>query len=590
MTGHMAKRCSPGVVRALATAGCLAATVTLLAQQTTPVATIVLRNGRILTMDDRVPEAQAIALRRDTILAVGTNDEIGRHAGPYTRVIDLQGQLAIPGFIESHGHFLGLGESLTILNLTRLKTWDEAVTMVAEAVKKAKPGEWIVGRGWHQEKWSAPPRPSVEGFPTHEAISKVSPDNPVVLEHASGHATFANARAMELAGVTGKTPDPPGGEILKDDRGRPTGIFRERGSDLLDRAREQWQRTLTAKDRETASRRHITLAGQHVVSKGITTFHDAGATFETIDLYRRVVDEGRMLVRLWVMVRDAPEQLSAKLPSYRSIGYGNGRLTVRAIKLAIDGALGTRGAWLLEPYSDQPSSTGLNTVPLDVARETARLAIEQGYQLCVHAIGDRANRETLNLMAQAFASYPDKTDLRWRIEHAQHLHPDDVPRFVQLGVIASMQGVHATSDAPFVVPRLGARRAEEGAYVWQKLLKSGAVVINGTDAPVEDVDPVANYYASVTRKRPDGTTFHPEQRMTRMEALKSYTLAPAFAAFEDATKGSLAPGKLADITVLTRDITKVPDDQISGTTVAYTIVGGKVVYQAAATARPSARP
>jgi predicted amidohydrolase YtcJ len=293
---------------------------------------------------------------------------------------------------------------------------------------------------------------------------------------------------------------------------------------------------------------------------------------------KQMVDEGKMGVRLWVMVRQPNAIIAPKLAQYRMIDYGNGHLTVRAIKKQIDGALGSRGAWLLEPYSDKPESTGLETTPIAEIEATARLAIDNGYQLCVHAIGDRGNREVLDLFERTFKANPSKKDLRWRIEHAQHLSAQDIPRFGRLGVIASMQGVHCTSDAPYVIERLGAKRAQEGAYVWQKLMKSGATIANGTDAPVEDVDPIASYYASVSRKLKDGSVFYPDQRMTRMEALKSYTINGAYAAFEDTNRGSVKPGKYADITVLSKDILKVPEDQIPSAKVVYTIVGGRIRY------------
>jgi predicted amidohydrolase YtcJ len=294
---------------------------------------------------------------------------------------------------------------------------------------------------------------------------------------------------------------------------------------------------------------------------------------------KTMVDEGRLGVRLWVMLRQPNETLAPNLAKYRLVDYGNGHLTVRAIKHSIDGALGSRGAWLLEPYSDKPDSTGLNTTSPDTIRETAKLAIQHGYQLCVHAIGDRANRETLDIFDEAFKANPDRKDLRWRVEHAQHLHPADIPRFGRLGVIASMQGVHCTSDAPYVPARLGAKRSEEGAYVWQGLMKSGAVVSNGTDAPVEDVSPIASYYATVSRKLPDGSVFYPAQRMTRAEALRSYTLNGAYAAFEEGSKGSLKAGKYADMVVLSQDITTIPEAEIPKTEVLYTIVGGKVRFK-----------
>jgi predicted amidohydrolase YtcJ len=419
----------------------------------------------------------------------------------------------------------------------------------------------------------------VEGFPTHASLSRISPDNPVFLSHASGHASFANARAMELAGVTRSTPDPPGGEILHDARGNPIGVFRETASGLIRRAQAHAQSERTREQILAEDRREIELAAQECLSKGITSFHDAGSSFETIDLLKEFVDEGKLGLRLWVMVRAGNEELQQRLSQYRILNYGDKRLTVRAIKVLMDGALGPRGAWLIDPYEDLSSSTGLNTTPVDTIRETARIAIENDFQLCVHCIGDRANRETLDLFEEAFQAYPDKRNLRWRIEHAQHLHPDDIPRFGSLGVIAAMQGIHCTSDAPYVLARLGEKRAQEGAYVWQKLMHSGAVICNGTDAPVEDVDPIASYYSTVSRVLKDGSVFYPDQRMTRLEALRSYTYNAAFAAFEEDIKGSLAVGKLADITVLSKDIMTIPEQEIPSAKVVYTIVGGRIMYE-----------
>ncbi|MDH3479994.1 MAG: amidohydrolase family protein, partial [Gemmatimonadota bacterium] len=326
------------------------------------------------------------------------------------------------------------------------------------------------------------------------------------------------------------------------------------------------------------TRRQAEMAIEEVLSKGITSFQDAGVGFATLDLYRAMVDEGSMGVRMWAMIRAPNQRLADGLAAARTVDYGDHRLTVRAIKVSVDGALGPHGAWLLEPYTDLPTSRGLNTSPIDALNETARLALQHDYQLCVHAIGDRANREVLNVYERAFGTAPDKRDLRWRIEHAQHLHPNDIPRFGQLGVIAAMQGIHATSDGPWVIPRLGEQRSREGAYVWRSLWDSGAIVTNGTDAPVEDVDPIASYYATVSRKLKDGSVFFPEQRLSRMEALQSYTSSNALAAFEESIKGSLTPGKLADITVLSKDILTIPEDEIPTTTVDYTIVGGIVMY------------
>src|SRR6266508_1513804 len=522
-------------------------------------ATLVLNQGRIVTVEDQKPEAQALAARGDTIVAVGTNEEVLPYIGPQTRVLDLRGRLAIPGFIDGHGHFTGVGQARITLNLTKVKNWDEVVAMVKDAARKARPGEWIRGRGWHQDKWDGQPQPAVEGFPTHQSLSSASPNNAVVLTHASGHASFANAKAMELAGVTGRTPNPPGGEILKDQKGAPTGLFRETASRLLQAAYAKAREGMKPEEVEAETRREVQLADEEAVSKGVTSFQDAGSSFEMIDVFKKVAAEGKLGVRLFVMIRDTNERMATKLAAYRLVGGYDRHLTVRAIKHTIDGALGSRGAWLLEPYSDLPTSTGLETTPLATVRATAELAMQHGYQLCVHAIGDRANRETLDLFEAAFKAHPDQKDVRWRIEHAQHLSLADIPRFA----------------------RLGAKRSEEGAYVWQKLMKSGAVIANGTDAPVEDVDPIANFYATVTRRLADGSYFYPDQRMSREEALRSYTRNGAFAAFQENSKGSLTVGKLADITVLSKDILTVPDDEIRSARVDYTIVGGKVLYPVA---------
>jgi predicted amidohydrolase YtcJ len=565
------------LLMALASIGLLAATAGCARSQQP--ADLVLRNGKIVTVDDEKPEAEALAARGDVIVAVGTNEEIQSYVGPNTKVIDLKGRLAIPGFIDAHAHFMSIGQAKMNLDLTKVKNWDEIVAMVADAVKKAKPGQWILGRGWHQEKWERRPTPNVEGFPVHTSLSKVSPNNPVMLTHASGHAGFVNAEAMQLAGITKSTPNPSGGEILRDKNRNPTGLLRETAQGLVSKVIAKARAAMSPEELDAQARKQAMLAAEDCLKKGITTFEDAGSSFATIDLFKKMIDEGKMGVRLWVMVRASNDQLRSKLAAYKIIDYGNKYLTVRAIKCYMDGALGSRGAWLLEPYSDLPTSTGLNVTPLDELRETAEIAIQNGFQLCIHAIGDRANREVLNVYESTFKAHPDKTGLRWRIEHAQHLSASDIPRFGKLGVIAAMQGIHCTSDGPFVLARLGAKRAEEGAYVWQKLMKSGAIVANGTDAPVEDVNPIPCFYASVTRKLKDGSLFYPDQCMTRAEALKSYTLNGAYAAFQENIKGSITPGKLADITVLSKDIMTVPDDEIPTAKVLYTIVGGKVLYE-----------
>ena len=542
-------------------------------------ATLVLRNGKIVTVDAAIPEAQAIAIRGDRIVAVGTNQAIQAFVGSATQVIDLRGQLAIPGLVESHGHFMGLGQSKLTLDLMDVKDWDEIVAMVAAAAAQAKPGEWILGRGWHQETWASTPKPNVEGFPVHDALSKVSPNNPVMLTHASGHATFVNAKAMEAANLTRTTVNPSGGEILKDATGRPIGLLRETASGIVGRAYEQWRSAKTAVERDGDARRQVQLAVQASLEKGVTSFQDAGSSFSTIDLLKQVASEGGLGIRLWVMVRDSNDNLRAKLAQYRAVGLNDHHLTIAAIKVVADGALGSRGAWLLEPYSDSPASVGLPTNSPESIAQTSQIALEHDLQLCVHAIGDRANREVLNVYERAFKSRPDQKDLRWRIEHAQHISAADIPRFGRLGVIPVMQAIHATSDAPYVLARLGPRRAEEGAYVWQKLMQSGAIIANGTDVPVERIDPMANFHATITRKTLDGSVFFGDQKMSRAEALKSYTWNGAFAAKEETLKGSLVVGKLADITVLSKDIMTVAEDEIPSTQAVYTIVGGKIAYR-----------
>jgi predicted amidohydrolase YtcJ len=543
------------------------------------VADLVLVNGKVVTVDANVPEAEAIAVKGYTIMAVGTSDEMSELIGPDTEVIDLEQQLAIPGFVEAHGHWMSLGHSKLILDLTQARTWDDIVAMVAEAAAEAEPGAWILGRGWHQEKWDAVPTPNVDGVPLHHGLSAVSPRNPVDLGHASGHASFANALALELAGIDALTPDPPGGTIVKDDSGQPTGLLRETAQRLVDRALAHSQSGRGAEEIVAEEREAVRLAGEDALSKGVTSFHDAGSNFATIDFFKTLEAEGNLPIRLYVMVRrESNEDMLARLPEYRMLPEGNDFLTVRSIKRQVDGALGAHGAWLLEPYEDHDSE-GLVLEPLDDIMGTARVAIEHGFQVNTHAIGDRGNQEILDLYQKAFEEAGVMgEDLRWRIEHAQHLHPDDVGRFAELSVIPSMQAIHCTSDAPWVFQRLGSERAESGAYLWRDLIDSGAVVNNGTDTPVEDIDPIPGFYASVTRIMLNGEPFFPGQAMTREEALRSYTLNGAYSAFEEDVKGSLTPGKYADIVVLSKDIMTVPEEEILEAEVVYTIVGGEVRY------------
>ena len=542
-------------------------------------ADLILINGKIVTVDDRFPTATWIALRGDRISALGSDPKgFNRHVGDSTEIIDLGGALTIPGLIESHGHFTGLGQSKTVLDLTKARSWDDIVALVAEAARSAKPGDWILGRGWHQDKWDRAPEPNVEGLPFHNALSKVSPENPVLLIHASGHSSLANAKAMELSKITATTTNPSGGEIVRDARGNAIGAFIEEAQGLV---RYEAGHD-TPEEAAAVARKLVGLAAQECLANGVTTFHDAGASLSTVDLYKAMAEEGTLPVRLYVMFSAGSKTLAEKGLAYRMIGAGDNHLTVRTIKRLIDGALGSHGAWLLEPYADLPpdakNPAGLNTESIEEMKATAKFAIENGFQVATHAIGDRGNRETLDIYEEAFKAHPDKTDLRWRIEHAQHLSPADIPRFAALGVVPAMQAIHCTSDGPWVLKRLGEKRAEEGAYVWRKLINAGSMIPIGTDVPVEPIDPMANFFAAVTRRLKDGTTFFPDQKMTRDEALRAYTINGAYAAFETGLKGSLAPGKLADITVLSRDILTCPEDDILSTEVLYTIIGGKVLY------------
>ncbi len=554
----------------LCTLCCLGYSVAQAAGET---AQTVLVNGAVVTMDDAQPNAAAIAWSDGRIIAVGSNEQIRERIDAGTDVIDAQGQLVIPGFIESHGHFSSMGLAKMNLELRDANSWEEIVAQVAQAAKSAPAGQWIKGRGWHQEKWRVPLEEQVEGYPTHQKLTEAAPNHPVFLTHASGHMAIANAQAMKLARIDKQTPDPSGGEILRNADGDATGVLRETATELVSKIVDR------ASEDPAAWQRAIQLAGEECVRHGVTSFHDAGSDFEEIDRYRFAANRGDLLVRLWIMVRDDPDAMKQRLAKYRIVNEADRFLTVRAIKQSLDGALGAHGAWLKEPYDDLPTSTGLNTLPLNELEQVATLAAENDFQLCVHAIGDRANHEVLNLYEQTFATHPTTESRRWRIEHAQHLNREDIPRFGELGVIAAMQGVHCTSDAVFVGLRLGQRRAGQGAYRWRDLLDAGAVIANGTDAPVEDVNPINSFYASVTRKTKSGVAFYPEQAMTRAEALRSYTLAAAYAAFEEQEKGSLTVGKMADITVLTKNIMTCSEETICDAKAALTIINGKIAYR-----------
>ncbi len=541
-------------------------------------ASLVLHNAKVYTVNSAQPEAEAIAIAGDKIIFVGKNDDVKKYITASTEVIDCAGRFVLPGLIEGHGHIHGMGASLIYLNLMKVKNWEEIVALVADAVQKAKPGDWIIGRGWHQEKWDHTPEKNFLGYPYHEELDKVSPVNPVLLTHASGHSSYVNAVALKLAGITEKTPNPTGGDIVKDTSGNLVGVLEERAQSLVNKPYTEWVNKRPLEERKLEWQRSIFLAEQECLRNGVTSFVDAGSSFEQVAWMKELAQAGRLNIRHWLMVRSGIQSLKENERVFPILNEGKGFLTVRALKVSLDGALGSYGAWLLEPYSDRKDFYGQNTFSIPELKQIAEFAWQKNLQLCVHAIGDRANRETIDIFSEQIKKNPAK-DHRWRIEHAQHVNPADIPRFKEWNIIASMQGIHCTSDAPFVYKRLGEKRAEEGAYMWRAFLDAGVLVNNGTDVPVEDVDPFANFYASVTRKLKDGSSFFPAQKMTRQEALYSYTLANAKAAFEEKEKGSLEPGKFADIIMLSENLISCPDESIQQTKVLMTVVGGRVKYK-----------
>lgn len=543
-------------------------------------ADLVLRGGTIATVDDTLGTVEAMAVNGYQVTAVGTDGDIAAYVGAETEVVELDGRFVMPGFIEGHGHFLSLGRSKQILDLNDVEDWDEIVSMVATAVDKSQPGEWIFGRGWHQDKWSSVPDDAVDGVPVNDSLNEISSDNPVVLGHASGHAAFWNDAAMEIAGVTDDTADPDGGTIVRSADGKPTGLMRETAQRLINEALEAYEGQMTPEQTEELLRERVRLAEEESLRKGVTSFHDAGAGLETIDFFKQLEAEEELNVRLYVMMRRVSNELmETALPEYLMPAEGNDFLTVRSIKRQVDGALGAHGAWLLEPYTDLPDTDGLVLEPLEDIERTAELAVEHGYQVNTHAIGDRANREILDLYERVWEKMDvDGGDLRWRMEHAQHIDPVDVPRFGSLGVIASIQAVHGTSDGPWIPSRLGDERAKATSQPWRELFNTGAVITNGTDVPVERIDPIASYYSSVSRMMVNGERFYPEHAMTRQEAMQTYTINNAYAAFEEDIKGTLAPGMYADMIVLSQDIMSIEEAEIPNTRVEMTFVGGELKY------------
>ena len=537
--------------------------------------------GVVASMDSRVVGATAVAVVDHRIAAVGSDDEIRLWADGQTQVIELGGRLLAPGLIEGHGHFMSFGRAQQIIDLSDIQNWQQAVGRVAIAVDTAEAGEWIFGRGWHQEKWNRVPADAVDGVPLNQTLSRISPNNPVLLGHASGHAAFANDAALAAAGITDATVNPEGGTIVRDSAGRATGLLRETAQRLVAKAAAKDQAQRPPDEQRAELREQVLLAGEQALAHGITSFHDAGASFATIDFLKEMEAADELPIRLYVMVRgESNDDLAANLPAYRMETEENDFLSVRSIKRQVDGALGAHGAWLLAPYTDLPDTDGLVLESLEDIEETARLAIEHGYQLNTHAIGDRANREILDLYERAFRQAEvDGKSLRWRIEHAQHIDPVDVPRFGQLGVIAAFQGIHSASDGPWIPSRLGVERPARTSYPWRDLIRSGALLANGTDVPVEPIDAMASLYATVSRRTSEGVSFFPEQALSREEALASYTINNAIAAFEEKVKGSVTPGKWADLVVLSQDFLTVPEADIPDIQIDMTIVGGQVRYQ-----------
>ncbi len=516
------------------------------------------------------PTAQAIALKGERILFVGANEEAKKFSGPATRTIDLKGKTVLPGLTDSHCHILGVGERLSHLNLDDATTKEAFLARIKKRAGEVDAGRWITGRGWIETFWKPPV------FPTRQDLDKVAPHNPVFLDRADGHGAVANSRALEIAGIDSKTPDPFGGEILRDKKtGEALGM-------LLDNAKELVEKKIPQPTAEENARA-LVLGAERSLALGWCEIQNAGSQLPELELLKKLYGDGKLKLRIYNAVYGpgpAAERLLKEGPILD--GYQS-RFTTRTIKVVLDGSLGSRSAALLEPYSDADTS-GFLTEKEENLRPMLKEALRRGIQVETHAIGDRANRTILNLYEEAFeAVAPNDRKVkepRWRIEHAQVLSPSDLPRLAKLGVIASMQPSHAISDLFFAPRRLGEKRLA-GAYAWESLLKSGAIIAGGSDAPVEQGEPMIEFYAAVARKSKDGFTgpgWHPEEAVTREQALKMFTAWPAYAAFQEKEKGSIEAGKLADLTILSADIMKIPEPEILRTRCLMTVVGGEIVF------------
>jgi len=543
-------------------------------QAKTEPADVVFKNGNIYTANDRQPHAEAIAVKAGKIIFVGSNKDVAAYQGKDTRVIDLRGNAVVPGLTDSHYHLMGVGEREMTLNLEGTMTLEDFLAKVKEQVDRAKPGEWVTGRGWIETFWKPPV------FPTRWDLDKIAPNNPVFLTRADGHASIANSAALKIAGINRDTPNPFGGEFLKDAKtGEPTGM-------LIDSAQGRVARNIPREgkvDREQA----LLLGVKRSLELGWCEVHIPGNSYVEIDLIKRLLGEGKIKLRIYDAVSGPGPDAQRLLREGPIIGAFDNHLTIRGIKAYMDGALGSRGAALLEPYSDAPNTSGFFTTKEEILLPMFIDALRQGIQVETHAIGDRGNRTILDLYEKAFNAVPPEQrkvrEPRWRVEHAQIVNPADIPRFAKLGVIPSMQPSHAISDLHFAPSRLGLKRLE-GAYAWQSFIKSGSIVPGGSDAPVERGEPMIEFYAAVARKDQRGYSgegWHPEQALSREQALKMFTIWPAYAAFEEDRKGTIETGKLADLTVLSADIMKITESEILKTRCVMTVVGGQTVYERA---------
>jgi predicted amidohydrolase YtcJ len=537
-------------------------------------ADLILFNGVIYTANESNQVVNSMAIKDGWILETGDQDHIMKFKSEQTQMMDLSGQFVMPGLIEGHGHFLKLGKNLIDIDLIQTKSWKEIIEKVQETIQNTPQGDWIEGRGWHQEKWTESPGLSVFSYPYHDDLSSISPNHPVVLTHASGHALMANKKAMDLAGISSETNAPSGGRIVKDAHGKLTGVFEENAMGLILNPLHKYYEEIPDAQKLEKLQKQATLASAECLKYGITSFQDAASSLDEIMLQKKWCEEGIIKPRMYVMLYNGFEQLMKEIESLPIADGNKYRFTSHAVKAFADGALGSYGAWLLQEYADQKHHFGQNTMPMEALEILAKKCHEKGLQLCVHGIGDRGNREILNVFEKILRK-DTAHDLRWRIEHAQHLDIADIPRFKELGVIASIQAVHCTSDAPFVIKRLGVERARLGAYAWRSLLDNGARIANGTDCPVESINPFECMYAAITRKRLDTELeFFPEQKLTRLEALRSYTIWNAYAAKEEKIKGSLEKNKLADFIILDRNLLNCSDAELVSAKVTKVYISG----------------